>query len=303
MSAWEGAVDLKQLRFLVTIANEGSFNRASGVLRIAQPALSRQIRDLEGELGSDIFFRSAAGVTLTPAGEVLYAEARRLLPQFDLAGTRFKRAAAGQLGVVQVALSLNGAHIGRVVGAFADVRNALPDVEFHMRLASTADQLRSLQFSEIDVGVMFTFAPIPTDLRTILLRSEPLRLLVPVDHPLCGKDQVYLADLNDYELVFPPFDEAAEVYNPLMSACLNGGLRPKVAIEAFDMRVIAHFVRERIGLGFCIPLAVEEMVGTELAVLDVVDLRLTRHAYAAWRAERETPAILSFVDKLRERLA
>src|SRR5690348_4907207 len=125
-------MDLRRLRYFIGVAEHGGFHRAAAQLNIAQPALTRQIRELEEELGVALLIRSTHGVKLSPAGEVLLSEARRLLPQIELAGNKTKRAAAGQFGLVRIAFSERITELRPVVAAFADTRRMLPDVDFRL---------------------------------------------------------------------------------------------------------------------------------------------------------------------------
>lgn len=295
-------MDLRQLRYFTTIAAQGSFNRASSVLRIAQPALSRQIRELEAGLGATVFVRTTSGVRLTPAGEALLSEAQRLLPQFELAATRVQRVAAGQSGVVQVALSLPGAQIEGPVAAFADARRAMPDVDFRLNVVNSEEQVDLIRSGAIDVGLMFSSKPFPQGVRCLDIRAERIKLLVPVGHPLTQASNLRLADLRDYDLVFPPYEEAAATYNLLMAACLNGGLTPRVVISVLDPLVLAHLVSENVAISLCIPMVVEAWLGTRLTLLDIEDLQLSRHLVAIWNAERETPPLLRFLELVQARL-
>ena len=108
-------MDLKRLRNFAVVAAAGSFHGAAEQLYIAQPALSRQMRSLEEELGVALFERSVRGVKLSSAGEVLLSELERLLPQLDLAMSRTQRAAKGQIGILKVAYTQIAAELSHRV--------------------------------------------------------------------------------------------------------------------------------------------------------------------------------------------
>src|ERR1700740_2482009 len=127
-------MDLRQLRYFATAAAEGSLHRAAARLNIAQPALSRQIRNLEQELETSLFYRSVEGVKLTTAGEGLLTDVKRLLPQIEQAKIRAKRAGTGQLGMLRVGFTMLVAESRFAFKALADARRLMPEVDFQLNL-------------------------------------------------------------------------------------------------------------------------------------------------------------------------
>lgn len=165
-------MDLRSLRYFATIAQEGSFQRASMQLHIAQPALSRQIRNLEEDLGVSLFARSTTGVKLTPAGQVLLAEVKELLARVELATSKTQRAALGQFGLIQIAFTSVIAEVRPTVAAVAAIRREMPEVDFRLHLVNAEEQVNLIQSGEIDVGVSYRFPPHPAGLVFRDLRVE-----------------------------------------------------------------------------------------------------------------------------------
>jgi DNA-binding transcriptional LysR family regulator len=297
---------LTHLRCFVTAAAEGSFHRAAARLNIAQPALSRQIRDLEEELDVGLFVRSAQGVVLSPAGEVLFEDAKRLLAQVELAKTKTKRAANGQFGMLRIGLTMIAAELRFPLAAFADVQRSMPDIDCRLNMINSDQQFEALTAGEIDVGVLYRREPHPPGMNYRDLRIDRYMLIVHSDHPLTKKPKVRLADLQGEPMTFTSPTLRPATYKELISACVRGGLTPRIVLE------FAQFESEAIMInlaaeGLAVSLAnssLRERARTEgVAFLPVEDLDMPLPFAAMWRRDRETPALLHFVDLLARYMA
>jgi DNA-binding transcriptional LysR family regulator len=296
---------LTHLRSFVTAAAEGSFHRAAARLNVAQPALSRQIRSLEEELDVALFVRSAQGVALSPAGEVLLDEAKRLLAQVEQAKTRAQRAATGEFGVLRVGLTMMAAELRPAVAAFAEVQRAMPELDGRLSMINSDQQIEALIDGEIDVGVLYHRAPHPPGLRVRDLRIDRYMLLISSDHPLTRKSRVRLADLQGEPMTFVSSSLRPTTYKELMDACLRGGLSPRVALEFDKFESEASLIAlaaEGIAWSL-VNSSLQERGRIEgVAFLPIEDLDMPLHFGAMWRKDRETPAILRFVDTLARRM-
>jgi DNA-binding transcriptional LysR family regulator len=294
---------LTHLRSFVAAATEGSFHRAAAQLNIAQPALSRQIRDLEEEVEAPLFARSAQGVVLLPAGEALLEEAKRLLEQVEFAKTRARRAAAGQFGLLRVAFTMIAAEVPGAMQAFAQAQRELPDIDWRMRLINSDRQAEALASGEIDVGLLYRRDPTPPDMAYHDLRVDRYMLLVKSDHPLTKKPTVRLADLQGENMTFASLSLRPETYRELIGICLRGGLTPRIAaeFETFESEaVMINLAAQGIAVSFANS-SLRERGRTEgVTFLPIADLDMPLRFAAMWRKAKETPALLRFVDLLTE---
>ena len=184
-------MELRHLRYFVAVAEQGGFTRAATLLHLSQPALSRQIRDLERELCVQLLIRGPVGVLPTPAGEVFYERARHVLAAVDEAARATRRAAEGQRTLrVGVWLPLpGGLHIS-LLTAFG---HAHPEVHLSWREIGFAEYEQPLLDGEVDVALMWL--PVdPERLLAVPLASEPRGLAVPRGHALWDAESVPLAD-------------------------------------------------------------------------------------------------------------
>ncbi|MCC5970284.1 MAG: LysR family transcriptional regulator [Pararhodobacter sp.] len=193
-------MELRQIHYFVAIAEAEHFGRAALRLRIAQPALSRQMKLLEAEMGIDLFERLPRGVRLTEAGRTFLNETRGLQAQIARAVDAARAAAAGQHGALRLGFIEAAAWQGLVPDALRLFRARFPGVELTLASMPTADQLGALRQGTLDGALVYN--PLPAeDLSATPLVRHPVVLAVPVESPLAARAQVSLRDLVDYPLI------------------------------------------------------------------------------------------------------
>src|SRR6266853_3873226 len=164
-------MELRHLRYFVVIGEEQHYGRAAHRLRIAQPALSRQIQDLEEEVGFKLFDRLSRGVRISAAGKLFLEEARRILHQVDEATRRAKRVASGQSGILRVGFVESMSWHGVVPDSFRQFRDRQPDAELKMKPLSSLEQIGAVRSGQLDAGFVFTIANIDRELAQLGIDS------------------------------------------------------------------------------------------------------------------------------------
>src|SRR2546428_10071805 len=177
-------MELRHLRYFVHVAEEQHYRRAAERLRIAQPALSRQIQDLEEEIGFKLFDRLPRGVKISAAGKSFLVDARRILQEVNEAAARAKRVALGQSGTLRVGFVESMSWHGVVPDSFRQFRERQPDAELKIKPMSSLEQIEAVQSEQLDVGFVFTIANINRELAKLEIDSIYLKLAVPKAHPL-----------------------------------------------------------------------------------------------------------------------
>ena len=145
-------MELRHLRYFVAIGEEQHYGRAARRLRVAQPALSRQIQDLEEELGFKLFERLPRGVKLSTAGELFLEDARRILQEVSEAAVRADRVARGRSGTLRVGFAENASWRGAVPDSFRRFREQHPDAELQLQPAASSAQLEAIRSGRLDIG-------------------------------------------------------------------------------------------------------------------------------------------------------
>src|SRR5580700_11063101 len=148
-------MELRHLRYFLAVGEEQHYGRAARRLRVAQPALSRQIQDLEKEVGFKLFERLPRGVKLSSAGQLFLADARRILEEVNDAAARAARVARGQLGTLRVGFTESASWRGVVPESFRRFREMQSDAELQLQSLPSLVQLEAIRSSRLDAGFVF----------------------------------------------------------------------------------------------------------------------------------------------------
>ena len=164
-------MELRHLRYFVAVGEEQHYNRAAQRLRVAQPALSRQIQNLEEEIGFKLFDRLPSGVKLSVAGQCFMEDARRILEQVSQATVRAKRVASGQSGTLRVGFVESMSWHGVIPDSFREFRTQQPNAELQLRPLSSREQIEAVHSGALDAGFVFAISNINRELAQLPVAS------------------------------------------------------------------------------------------------------------------------------------
>ncbi|MEA2168166.1 MAG: hypothetical protein QOF76_1466 [Solirubrobacteraceae bacterium] len=274
-------MELRQLRYLVAVADELHFTRAAAREHIAQPALSQQIRRLEAELGTALVERTTRRVALTEAGDVLVARARRALAELaaaehelaDLAGVRAGHVSIGATG------TLGPIDLSYLLAKFHEQH---PHVELTVRERPSDELADLLRTDAIDFAFLSVTERLREGLELHRLIEEELVVVLPVAHPLAKRRELKLVDLRDEDFVC--FVAGARLRELVIGAARESGFELHIAFESDQVRRI----RDLVGRGLGVTVLPRSDVGDEpgLRVVRLTEPPLLRDVTLAWRAGR-----------------
>jgi DNA-binding transcriptional LysR family regulator len=196
-------VDTRLLRYFAAVAAEGNLTRAAERLFVSQPALTKQIRQLEKQLGVQLFTRSRAGMTLTAAGQALAEKVPAVLAGLDQALWETKSAASAAARVLRVGFLAGAANEAtqQIIASFARLR---PGWRVEMRAAPWTDPTAGLASGDTDVALLRLPFPGQDTYRVEVLFTEPRWVALPATHPLAERDHICFQDLWDEPFVAAP---------------------------------------------------------------------------------------------------
>lgn len=283
-------MELRDFEAFVAVAEELHFGRAAARLHISQPPLSSRIRQLERDLGLQLFDRNTRTVSLTDAGERLLTPARRVLNEVDAAQNLAASIATGDQGRVRIGFA--GASSQRALPLLTGaVRSQYPGIELVLQSQTYVfTALELLLAGSIDLA--FARLPIPqTDLAWRVVEVEELVCALPVGHPMALQDGIRLAELHDEDFVSLPDNQGSILQSTMYSLCVTAGFRPRVVQIAPDSSTVLALVAA--GAGVTITLSSVCPVQTVgIAYRPLTNIRPS-HMFATlvWRKADPSPAL------------
>ena len=243
--------ELRHLVYFREVARQLHFRKAAEALAVAQPALSRQIAQLEAALGAPLFVRSRRRVELTAAGRVLVERMEPLLRALAGVPAELLALAQGQVGRVRVAFT--GLAMATVLpGILREFNRGFPGIRVELNESPTSAQLAALQAGDLDCGFFHPDASTP-GLRTRLLLREKNGVLLPADHALAGRPTLRLRDLAATPFVLFPRSHNPGFYDRVLAAFARAGVTPRIAEEVWPRANGVGLVRSGLGATFMCP--------------------------------------------------
>jgi LysR family transcriptional regulator, benzoate and cis,cis-muconate-responsive activator of ben and cat genes len=287
-------MELRHLRYFVAVADALNVSHAARRLHVSQPPLSRQIRDLEDELGVALFDRARNKLRLTAAGEYLKGEATRLLSQCaDLVRDvrRFAEAAHSELRVGYVA-NVQGPFMIEAVTRF---RKSHPDVIVKVFDSSAAEQVARILDGKLDLGFIgFRAAADQNGLEVAAIETTHGIMAMPADHPLARRGSQALASFKRDPFVTIREDAFPGARQYVLQFCRDAGFRPRIVHEALQPIDILNLV----AMGEGVALVPERMRRTPHPGVVFCNLRepVPRvDSYIAWKQGNESPLIREMI--------
>jgi DNA-binding transcriptional LysR family regulator len=222
-------MELRHLRYFVAVAEERNITRAAVRLRVAQPALSRQLSDLENELGVKLLERGRHGVNVTAAGREFHRRAKALLADADRAADAARVAGGAIAGRLTLGFptGLHLDHLSPLIRAFREIH---PRAEFIFTHGLPAAQLKGLRDGTLDMAFVNLPGPLNGMEHCVVWRVT-FEVVMPENHPLARRKSLELKDLVGEDFVFCTRESRPDFYDEFFRHCSNAGFRPQVVQE------------------------------------------------------------------------
>jgi DNA-binding transcriptional LysR family regulator len=294
----EKTMELKQMRYFLALAQERNFSRAAERLFMAQPPLTRQIRNLELSLGTPLFVRTAKGVDLTDAGQSLLEEVPGILALAERVEKRTRMNRTGQSGRLEVG-GFGSSMLRMVPRALARFHKSRPDVEINLHQMDKGEQIKALRERRIGVGFA-CLVPRESDLKVETLLRERILVAVYEGHALCARTEITVHDLDNEPMILYPNSEQGGLVQSVTAAFRRGGAGLNVAQTVDDSVTAIALVAS--GYGLCITTAsagnlrLPGVVFRPFRSLHLRDLDLS----CVYRRGDESPLLSEFLAVVRQ---
>jgi DNA-binding transcriptional LysR family regulator len=292
-------MELRHLRYFVAVGEDQHYGRAAKRLRVAQPALSSQIQDLEREIGLQLFDRLPRGVRLSAAGKVFLEDCRRILQEVHEAAIRAERAARGLIGTLRVGFTESASWHGVVPDALREFRRRHPEIDLQLSSLISLEQMEAVRSGGLDAG--FVYVPTSDDeIAHVPVASHQVVLATPRRHPVSKLKRLRLRDLAEADFVWFPRRQHPANYDRLLQACSRGGLtNPRIVQEAVDQGTMLSLVSCGLGVAFVTD-ATRWRCPKDVVLRRVIDLRLPVPVSLIWRKDNQSPLLARFVADVRQ---
>lgn len=300
-------MEIRHLRYFLTVAEEKNFRRASSRLNISQSSISRQIRDLEDEIGVKLFDRAARRVSLTASGEAFLQDTYRILAEIQDAVERARRTMLGFEGDLHIAFTELAARSSIFRQCVSWFRTTAPNVHLKLTAMPSDRQLEAINRNEIDIGFLAIrdeWRRANPHLEFKVLRRERMLLALPPTHPLTLKKTIFMKDLAEQPIVCLPRSQSAAWFDELFAEFRRRGLVPKIVQTVVGELNVLGLVSTGIGIGFVSSSAASREHTKDVVYRHVKDLKWTQTMGAVSSAlNRSTQAsrVLTFLQSKSSR--
>lgn len=243
-------MELRHIRYFVALADELHFGRAAARLGISQPPLSQQIQALEAMLSARLFNRTNRRVELTEAGSLFLAEARVILERADRAMTIARRAEAGELGELRIAMFPSAPFLYQIANAIQAFRRAYPDVQLTLNETESHQQTQGLIEGREQIAIVRSsvIPKLPSVLSAIELLREPLYVIMRHDHPLAKRRRIAVRSLANEPFVFYGERMGKTLPHQVLHLCRSNGFDPNIEQLANGNASITGLVAAGLGI-------------------------------------------------------
>lgn len=285
-----------KIQYFLAVAETLNFRRAAELLGIAQPALSRSIRQLEQQFGFSLFERSTRRVALTPAGDVLYRDGADAMRRLANACARATQIANGLSGSIMVGYSTFAA-TGPMSDIIIEFRKLYPNAHVALRLLASSEQATAFEEGTLDLGfIMSNVSTLPQ--KNILISRERLIVLVSAKHHWANKHSIALETLVTGPIVIGTASRWRGFRSLVNDMITSRGLSLNVVEEADDLPVLLQLVRSDFGCTI-LDASFISTLPPGIKPLEIADAHETLDIALAWRKDNLSPLVARFVDVAR----
>ncbi|NUU60161.1 cidABC operon transcriptional activator CidR [Paenibacillus agri] len=275
-------MDIRQLQYFVQIARLNSFSQAAKSLYISQPTISKMIRNLEIELGADLFYREGKSIRLTDAGEILLTKAQNIVDSFTSLSSELDSLRELKQGHIQMGLPpmVGASFFPAVIGEF---HHRYPGVTIRLHEDGAKKVENDVETGLLDIGVIV----LPVDqgkFEFFSILEEKLELLVPAGHRLAGQECAKLVELAEEEFIL--FREDFMLHDRIITECVKVGFQPKVVYESSQWDLISGMVGAGLGIALLPETICRDIDRSRIAVIPLTAPVIPWQLGIIWRRDR-----------------
>ncbi|MFB5195397.1 LysR family transcriptional regulator [Neobacillus sp. KR4-4] len=279
-------MDIRQLRYFVTVANEGQITRAAKKLNMAQPPLSQQLKIIEEQVGTALFFRNSRSVELTEAGLLLYQRAVSILQQIDDTLIEVKETGDGLRGQLSIGTAKTCAvtYLPERIQTFL---NKYPLVTFRILDGHPFQVVKLVEERLVELAVVRFVSDLHLDYGTRTLQIESYVLFVPSKWEWDpSRTSIHMKDLEDIPLVMVVRENKYGPYSAIHDTCIKQGIKLNIVCECHDAAIIFSFVAAGMGAAVLPKSTLSIHQSNDVKIVEIVDCPLHNKTTLIWDQKR-----------------
>ncbi|WP_420387558.1 LysR substrate-binding domain-containing protein [Roseivirga sp.] len=288
-------MELRHLRYFLTLGKELHFAKAADRLFITQPALTKQIQQLEEDLQVKLLDRTKRNVKLTEAGRYFLDEAEYVLNHLDKVTEATRRKAEGQEGEVRVGFV--GSAMQHIIPELLEKLHAqYPGIHTSLQELNNKDQLEALLHDKLDIAFV-RLETVPNELEKQVVFEDAFSLVVSKKHPIGKAGFKSLAQFSKEQFILFSNDYSQEYYDNIMSIFTDHGFKPKVSHRSVQANSIFRLVERQLGVAI-VPGAMSDGVNLDIDFISLAHLRQRTQLMAVWHKKNRNEALVKFLELL-----
>lgn len=293
-------MEFRHLQYFLAVAHHLSFTKAAEQLNVAQPAISKQIADLETVIGVQLFIRNRRGTRLTPAGESLLADSKQLFVDIEKMKENSRRASRGQTGRLSIGF-FSAPVVKFMPRLICRFRRKYPHVAIELHELNPAGQLTAFENNKIHIAFNRPLADVDKDhYHSIELFKEKLMVAVQGPHKLASLTEVSLKTLAKENFVFVEREQAPGLFDLTVGFCTDHGVAPRIVASPNMMSTALTFIASGVGIGL-LPESVQNLNNSGLVFIETEQPSPPVSLELQWLKTNSSPTVTAFVDMVEER--
>jgi DNA-binding transcriptional LysR family regulator len=290
-------MEMRHLRYFLTVAQTLNFTKAAELLHMAQPPLGRQIRELEKELGTELFNRIGKRISLTSAGQVFAERAQNILAAVDAAVVDSQRAARGEIGHIAVGFFEHIAYT-LLPTLLRECQQQFPDLTVELRWYTSSEQVNALTRGDVDLAFVRSIPP-EADLNATLILQEPFYVAIAKDHPLATKPQISITDCAQLRVINYKKNVAPDYHAIINQLCALAGFAPSPLFEMGQIYASLGLVSAGFGVTL-VPASVQRVHMDNVVYRPLREQHAKSELFLAWKTPAPQAALNAFVQLAKE---
>ncbi|MCB0669313.1 MAG: LysR family transcriptional regulator [Saprospiraceae bacterium] len=284
-------MDLRRLEYFGVLAEELHFRKAAEKLYISQPALSRQIQELEFELGISLFERNNRNVQLTPAGRYLKDQVGQLQERLTRIQRNVRRIGEGSTGELQIGF-VGSAMQSVIPEALKKLNHLFPEIQTYLQELSNQEQIKAVLSEKLDVGFVRS-EHFPVEISSQLVLEESFVLVLPKNHWLTTRKLINTERLKGEKFILFGTSYSLDYYELILSIFSGWGFKPEVSHRSVHAATIFHLVESQLGIAI-VPASLTLGFDLKIKFIELKNIPQKTRLYMIWKSDHNNPLLDNF---------